>query len=398
MFDDYDRKGPRIFLGEVAVIRGYVGQLYGAIGEAAYFTGVVKNQDIVTLASYAPLLENISYNAWYPNLIIFNNTESYGIPSYYIWKLFGSHRGDWIVGTKEETERIYRPVKGMASLLGEAGLVYRNAAWNGEEVKISHELMGRVIEEQGIYTVKEPDEEQRYDSSRLNGVKLDDIFVIFGEENITSGTFEIEIRADRDREIIIGIFSSRIPKEVYISDETHPPKEWNAEKVRPFLWKLRNGCSRLEEKEFPENVILDEDKEVRLFDNEFNKFTYVTDGKKLLLYVNGDLIHEIRIPSFQALNSVVSDTATEIIIKMVNMSELEDEVLIELDCEVAEEYKAYILTGDKDAENSFEKPDNVHDTEFSLNGAARRFTYKAPPFSVNVLHLTKKQNAQGGNL
>jgi len=114
--------------------------------------------------------------------------------------------------------------------------------------------------------------------------------------------------------------------------------------------------------------------------------------KRLSLYLNDELIHEIQLPSFQALNTVVSDTDSEIIIKMVNMAEREDEIKVELDCDVSDEYKSYILTGDKLAENSFEKPENVHDVEGSLVGAARDFIYKAPSFSVNVLRLTKKRN------
>ncbi len=390
LFDGYDRKGPEIFLGEVSVIRGYVGQLYGALGEAAFFTGVEKNQDIVTLASYAPLLENVNYQAWYPNLIRFNHTLSYGIPSYYVWKLFGNHRGKHVVETKEESKKRYRPVKGMASLLGAAGLTYKNPVWNGKKAEISHELMGHVREASGIYKVEQPDLEQINESSRFHDVNTDEIFVIFGEEEAAEGTFEIEIKAEPGREIVIGIFSSRIPKEVYMSDETHPPKEWNVEKVKPFLWKLIDGKSRLEEKEFPENVPLTEEAEVSLYMNEFNCFSYKSDGEELCLYVNGEEIHKIEIPSFPALSTVVSDTDTEIILKLVNMAEMEDEVIIELDCEVLEEYRVYQLTGDKEAENSFENPVKVQDTEAISMGAGRKFIYTAPPFSVNVLKLTKK--------
>jgi alpha-L-arabinofuranosidase len=388
-FGSYDRRGPEIFLGEVSVIRGYVGQLYGALGEAAFFTGVEKNQDIVTMVSYAPLLENVNYNAWFPNLLRFNNTECYGIPSYYVWKLFGNHRGDHIVETVEQTDMIYRPLKGMASLHGASNLVYRNATWNGKQAEPSRELMGRVKEEDGSFIVEASDAQQREENSRYHGINQEDIFIIFGEEDATTGTFEIDIRADEDREIILGIFSSRIPKEVYISDETNPPKEWNVENVRPFLWKLKNGKSRLEEKEYPDDLILDQEKQVKLIENEFNHFAYTTDGKILSLYLNGEKIHEIKLPSFRSLHTVVSDTDHEVIIKLVNMAEQEDPVTIELDCNVADDYKCYQMTGDKKAENSFNNPMNIHDEEYVLTGAAKKFVYKAPPLSVNILRLMK---------
>lgn len=102
-YDDYDRKGPKIFVGEVAVNEGnYMGQLYAALGEAAFLMGIEKNQDIVTLASYAPLFENINYRAWYPNLIRFNNHQSLGIPTYYVWKMFGQNRGEYVVRSEDE--------------------------------------------------------------------------------------------------------------------------------------------------------------------------------------------------------------------------------------------------------------------------------------------------------
>lgn len=102
-YDDYDRKGPKIFVGEVAVNEGnYMGQLYAALGEAAFLMGIEKNQDIVTLASYALLFENINYRAWYPNLIRFNNHQSLGIPTYYVWKMFGQNRGEYVVRSEDE--------------------------------------------------------------------------------------------------------------------------------------------------------------------------------------------------------------------------------------------------------------------------------------------------------
>lgn len=102
-YDDYDRKGPKIFVGEVAVNEGnYMGQLYAALGEAAFLIGIEKNQDIVTLASYAPLFENVNYRAWYPNLIRFNNHQSLGIPTYYVWKMFGQNRGEYVVRSEDE--------------------------------------------------------------------------------------------------------------------------------------------------------------------------------------------------------------------------------------------------------------------------------------------------------
>ena len=51
-YDKYDRKGPKIYVGEYAVTQGCgQGNLRGAIGEAAFMTGMERNSDIVVMAS-----------------------------------------------------------------------------------------------------------------------------------------------------------------------------------------------------------------------------------------------------------------------------------------------------------------------------------------------------------
>lgn len=42
-----------------------MGLLYGALGEAVFFTGVEKNQDIVTFASYAPTCKGHGFKLVY---------------------------------------------------------------------------------------------------------------------------------------------------------------------------------------------------------------------------------------------------------------------------------------------------------------------------------------------
>lgn len=42
-YENYDRKGPKIFVGEQAVNEGaHLGKLYGALGEAAFLIGLEK--------------------------------------------------------------------------------------------------------------------------------------------------------------------------------------------------------------------------------------------------------------------------------------------------------------------------------------------------------------------
>lgn len=93
-YDNYDRKGPKVFVGEYAVTsQTGKGNLRGAIGEAAWMTGLERNSDVVELAAYAPLLCNINHRAWPINLINFDSNRWYGLPSYYVQKLFAENPG-----------------------------------------------------------------------------------------------------------------------------------------------------------------------------------------------------------------------------------------------------------------------------------------------------------------
>jgi alpha-L-arabinofuranosidase len=106
----YDRTGPKIFVGEYAVTRNTgKGNLRGAIGEAAFMTGLERNSDVVAMAAYAPLFCNANHKRWPVNLINFDSTRWFGIPSYYVQKLFSEHRGDVTLPTTVEVgERRFR--------------------------------------------------------------------------------------------------------------------------------------------------------------------------------------------------------------------------------------------------------------------------------------------------
>ena len=93
-YDSYERKGPKIFIGEYAVTSGTGnGNLRGAIGEAAWMTGMERNSDIVIMGSYAPLLCNFNHKAWPVNLINFDSYRWYGLPSYYVQEMFANNQG-----------------------------------------------------------------------------------------------------------------------------------------------------------------------------------------------------------------------------------------------------------------------------------------------------------------
>jgi alpha-L-arabinofuranosidase len=113
-YDSYDRNGPKVFLGEYA---SQDSRLYNSLAEAAFMTGLERNADVVQLASYAPLLANIDHVQWRPDLIWFDNDESWGTTSYQVQKLFMTNVGDRTVPS-----RATGPALGAQPITGGIGL------------------------------------------------------------------------------------------------------------------------------------------------------------------------------------------------------------------------------------------------------------------------------------
>jgi len=101
-YDKYDRTGPKIFVGEWATRVGSpTPNLAGALGDAAWMTGMERNSDLVLISSYAPLFVNVSHGAmqWRTDLIGYDALTSYGSPAYYAQQIFSLNHGDQILAT-----------------------------------------------------------------------------------------------------------------------------------------------------------------------------------------------------------------------------------------------------------------------------------------------------------
>lgn len=111
-YDTYDRDSYKIFAGEYAAANVRMGSPENrnvwitALAEAAYMTGLERNSDVVTMASYAPLLAHTEAWQWTPDLIWFDNLSAYGTPNYYVQKLNSTHRGTHLLGIHREGEDV----------------------------------------------------------------------------------------------------------------------------------------------------------------------------------------------------------------------------------------------------------------------------------------------------
>lgn len=94
-YDNYDRKGPKVFAGEYACHgRGKKWNHFNAaLLEAAFMTGIERNADVVSMATYAPLFAHVEGWQWRPDMIWFDNLRSFKSCSYYVQQLYGIYKG-----------------------------------------------------------------------------------------------------------------------------------------------------------------------------------------------------------------------------------------------------------------------------------------------------------------
>jgi alpha-L-arabinofuranosidase len=126
-YDNYDRKGPKVFAGEYACHgKGKKWNHFNAsLLEAAFMTGLERNADVVQMATYAPLFAHVEGWQWRPDMIWFDNLKSVRTCSYYVQQLYSLNKGTNVLSLTMDG----KPVSGQE---GQDGL-FASAVWDAKE-------------------------------------------------------------------------------------------------------------------------------------------------------------------------------------------------------------------------------------------------------------------------
>jgi alpha-L-arabinofuranosidase len=112
-WDNYDRTGPKIFVGEWAAYEhtkpweapsktmAPTPSFKSALADAAWMAAMERNSDLIIMECYAPLFVNVNPGArqWRPDLIGYDALSVYGSPSYHAIAMFSKNHGDTILKT-----------------------------------------------------------------------------------------------------------------------------------------------------------------------------------------------------------------------------------------------------------------------------------------------------------
>jgi alpha-N-arabinofuranosidase len=112
-YEHIPRPTPKILIGEFAVIcdndtsikNPWAGQrldypsIKAAVGESIYRIGFERNSDIILGGCYAPVLQNVNYTQYTPNLIAFDAGLVVKSTSYLAQKMFGENLGNLVLNS-----------------------------------------------------------------------------------------------------------------------------------------------------------------------------------------------------------------------------------------------------------------------------------------------------------
>ncbi|HZK69552.1 MAG TPA: alpha-L-arabinofuranosidase C-terminal domain-containing protein, partial [Paludibacter sp.] len=193
-YDNYDRKGPKVFAGEYACHpKNRKNNFEAALCEAAFMTGFERNADVVHMCTYAPLFAHVDGWQWKPDLIWFDNLRSVRSANYYIQQLYGHNVGTNVLTTVENK----LPLAGQDGIYASSALdktkneiILKIANTSDVAKKVSYSFNGlKAAERNGTQTTLKsdnPDQENTLDNPNA-------VVPTTKEIKVSGNTLEVEL-------------------------------------------------------------------------------------------------------------------------------------------------------------------------------------------------------------
>jgi alpha-L-arabinofuranosidase len=385
-YDKFDRKGPKIFVGEWASTEGSpTPTLQAALGDAAWLTGLERNSDLVVIEAYAPLLVNVNKNArqWGTNLIGYDALNSFGSPSYYVQKMFAANTGNVVLPTEvtpQTTETVATPLPsgkiGVATWATQAEFRKALVTNDGNVLYYKDFAQGSSDWTFGTGQWAASDGVLRQTSAATNSR------AIAGDAQWTDYTYHVQAKKLSGQEGFLIAFH-------YLDDNNLT--WWNIGgwgNTRTALEQVHNGS----------NTQLGPDVPVTVEANRWYDIAIAVHGRHIRCYLDGVLVEEANdIPPappapLYAVASRVSATG-EVIVKVVNTSATAQQMQVDLQGAqgVAKTATALVLSGDPADMNSLDAPEKVAPQTLTLTDVGPTFLHEFPAHSVTVLRLKARK-------
>lgn len=373
-YDGYDRAtSPKVYAGEYAVTQQYgtTGNLDAALGEAIYMQGMENNSDLCIMASYAPIFVNENDPKWMPDMIRFDQTQSYGTPSYYVQKLMSNYIGTQNVKWTESGNK-FTAVKEMYS-----GLSTWNTSAKFENLTITRADGAKYIADYdnlqqwtnfgGSWSMNTSGVLTQYDETMQGKLYLNSTFELGNDYVI-----ELDATKKSGAEGFLIAFNWTDPDN-YLWWNLGG---WNNTKsaVEKCVNGVKSNCA---------------ERSIRLVTGNTYHLKIEVMGSLVVCSMDGEEVHRFTLPATDNrvyVSSSIDDDANKLYVKLVNYQGEASDVKVRLNGKFMTGGKAIILSAESNkAENTHDNPYAVAPQEKELWVGPLSFDYHVAPYSLNVL-------------
>ena len=362
-YDSYDRKGPKIYVGEYAVTNGYgnLGNMNAALGEAVYMMGMENNSDVVELASYAPIFVNENDARWRPDMIRFSSSRVMGTPSYYVQQLMPQHLGTQVVKVEQTDPYKDKARKQLTPLKNRVGVGTWNTRATFETDKEADFIYGDWTKEGN--TVKQ------------TGSKEATLCI---EKNIISSdhyTCKFRARKDEGAEGFIIIFN-------YVDEKNYCWVNFGGwGNTQHAIEQISNG-----------GKLLTDSKRGRIAPGRWYDVTLEVAGDSVKAWLNDRLVFDTVLKHDDTKgifsSATIDEASGELIVKVVNTSDAATTANLNLKNFKPGTARAIRLAAnDGMEENTLDAPTTIHPVEQLLSPEESSVALDVPPYSLNIVRI-----------
>jgi len=368
-YDTYDRKGPKIYVGEYAVTSGFgnLGNMNAALGEAVYMMGMENNSDIVPLNSYAPIFVNENDAKWRPDMIRFSSSRVMGTPSYYVQMLMPQNIGTQVVKVSQTNpyDATTKPVTPKQSRVG-------FGTW-GTKASYTHP--------EGVPKTGKPmfvsGQWQLGSDDVLRQTSLDEQCVAVCRTPFDSDHYTCKFRARKDEgaEGFLIVFN-------YVDEHN-------------FCWLNFGGWGNTQhaiEQIGSGGKIQTVTKRGRVQEGKWYDVTLTVSGDSVKAWLDNDLVFDTVLKhntSLGVFSSATIDEATgELIVKVVNSQEEGTTARLNISNYNVRSAKLIRLRANSgEDENTLQQPTNIFPTQHELSPECNTVELELPAYSLNIIRI-----------
>lgn len=379
-YDNYPRN-IGVYNGEYAANSGdwgRYGNLNAALGEAIYMLGQERNSDVCRMGSFAPIFTHEMDPRWAYDMIHFNAGGNFVTPSYYVQKLMANNVGYQNLKWTETGNTL----QGVGD--HQVGLATWDTQASYKDLKLTDGATGAELYNGGTFVYKQISIEDSelwtkqsgnwsFNSGEVSQTANGQPCRMVCNQVFRGGDYAMEVKARKDggAEAFLIVFD-------YQDEQNYA--WWNIGgwgNTKNAIEVCRNGSKS------QYSTVSYSIEEGQWYDLKVAVY-----NSSVKCYINGQLIHELSLPTERALyqSCQLTEDGSEMILKVVNPNSTNR--TLRLDCRnmTISDGTVIRLTSEKGTdENTMDAPDKVKPSEPEV--ARLTSTLTIPAFSLNIFRF-----------